>query len=355
MSGTRPLNTACLTGTAEFYVKEFNKPSVRRIGNDQIWSGGRSYVLKQLHKMRYKDEHAFVVQRMEELFDQDDLRTFRKAQADWFEPRDDAVFEQLLQEWLAINPAGEHVPGVIGKSEIGRRVVGSEMVKRPQWRLRPKARTLAQRLFFLNGRLVDRLTFRPWTVNPELVGYVEKKKLLTWPVYAGEQWERERETGVADELPAGALPWSEFPDVLATNPKMSNVAAVLACDAIVDDLDSGSTAANIRGRTGSQPADVDATESGTLLFTLVMSDPAFGNAADDTGKATATASSITDDSSADATGTLGYCRCAATGTNADDVLDGEAGTSGSDFNFDSLSISAGTTVEMTAFTVSVSE
>lgn len=142
---------------------------------------------------------------------------------------------------------------------------------------------------------------------------------------------------------------------MAENTSISNEAAIGAVNFVVDSLDEGTAAANIRGRTGSQPADVDASETGTLLFTLVCSDPAFGGAADATGKATATASAITDDTSADATGTLTYCRAAATGTGADDHIDGNAATSAASFVFNTTSIVAGSTVSMTSWTVSLSE
>ena len=145
---------------------------------------------------------------------------------------------------------------------------------------------------------------------------------------------------------------------MALNTRISNECAILACDAIVDNLDEGTGAAVIQGRTGSQPADPDTTVTGTLLFTLVCSDPAFGNASDAAPGATATASSITDDSSADATGTLGYCRASATNdgsTPLDDHIDGEAGTSSADFNFNTLSIVSGSTVSMTSWTATMPE
>lgn len=129
-------------------------------------------------------------------------------------------------------------------------------------------------------------------------------------------------------------------------------------DAAVDNLDEGAGAAVIQGRTGAQPADPDTAVSGTNLFTLVCSDPAFGNAADAAPGGTATASAITADSSADATGTLGYCRASSTAdgaTPADDHIDGEAGTSGADFNFNTLAIVSGANVDLTAWTVTQPE
>lgn len=140
---------------------------------------------------------------------------------------------------------------------------------------------------------------------------------------------------------------------MATNTRISNAAAIAACDAIVDLLDAGAGAGYIEIRTGAQPADPDTAASGTLLATLTCSDPAFGAAADAAPGATATASSITDDSSADATGTAGYFRAYDSDDNA--IIDGEVGTSGADMNLNSVSISSGATVSVTSWTVTMPE
>jgi hypothetical protein len=144
----------------------------------------------------------------------------------------------------------------------------------------------------------------------------------------------------------------------ALNTRISNVTAILACDAVVDALDEGTGAAVIQGRTGAQPADPDTTVTGTLLFTLVCSDPAFGGAVDAGPGAIATADPITDDPSADATDTVGYLRASSSNDGAaplDDHIDGEAGTSGADFNFNTLAIVTGAVVSMTAWTVTMPE
>lgn len=146
---------------------------------------------------------------------------------------------------------------------------------------------------------------------------------------------------------------------MALNTRISNECAILACDAIVDNLDEGTGAAIIRGYTTAQATDPDtAIGAQTLLFTLVCSDPAFGNAADAAPGGQATASAITDDSAADATDTLAWCRVSATNDGAtplDDHIDGEAGTSGADFNFNTVAIVSGATVSMTAWTVTMPE
>lgn len=142
---------------------------------------------------------------------------------------------------------------------------------------------------------------------------------------------------------------------MPTNFRISNVAAKALADAFDDQVNIGSTAAAIDIRTGAQPADPDTAATGTLLATLTMSDPAFGAATDASPGGLLTAGAITQDSSADATGTACYFRIRATGTGADDVADGECGTSGADLNFNTTSITAGSTVSITSLTVTMPE
>lgn len=137
--------------------------------------------------------------------------------------------------------------------------------------------------------------------------------------------------------------------------KISNACAKAMADTFDDQVNIGSTASVIDIRTGTQPADPDTAATGTLLATLTFSDPAFGAASDGNPGGLLTASAITDDSSADATGTAGYFRIRATGTGADDVADGEVGTSGSDLNFNTTSITSGSTVSITSMTVTMPE
>ncbi|KKN58450.1 hypothetical protein LCGC14_0551820 [marine sediment metagenome] len=145
---------------------------------------------------------------------------------------------------------------------------------------------------------------------------------------------------------------------MALNPRIANVIAILGLDALLDGLDAGAGAATIDGRSGAQPADPDTTITGTRLFANVMTDPAFAGATDGAGKATAAASAISDDTSADATGTLGYNRIGSTTTPPtliDDLIDGECGTSGADYNYNTLAIVSGATVSMSALTIDLSE
>lgn len=137
---------------------------------------------------------------------------------------------------------------------------------------------------------------------------------------------------------------------------ISNVAALAACDAIVDQVDVGSTNAQGRLRiySGSVPTDADtALGAQTLLAELNMSNPAFGAAADIAPGARATASAISDDSSADATGTASFFRIV--NRNVVAVMQGACATSGSELDFNTTSISSGAVVSVTSFTVTVPE
>lgn len=133
--------------------------------------------------------------------------------------------------------------------------------------------------------------------------------------------------------------------------KISTAAAKAACDAVVDLLDGGAGAAYIEIRTGSQPATVGTAASGTLLGTLTCSDPAFGNATT-ASPSVATASAITSDTTADATGTAGWFRAYDSAATA--IIDGSITTSGGggDMILDSTSIIAGGTIALSSWTVS---
>lgn len=136
---------------------------------------------------------------------------------------------------------------------------------------------------------------------------------------------------------------------MALSTKISAGARSAACDAIVDLIDGGASAGYIQVRTGAPPTNPGDANSGTLLATLTMSDPAFGSAS--TG--VATASSITSDSSADASGDAGHFRVF--DSNNVCILQGTAGNSGDTPNmvFDNKSIVAGGVVACSAFTVTV--
>lgn len=126
--------------------------------------------------------------------------------------------------------------------------------------------------------------------------------------------------------------------------QISTPARNAAVDGVVDLLDAGG-AGSLKIFTGTIPATPAAADTGTLLATLPLSATAFGAAS----SGTATAATITSDTSIDATGTAGYWRMySGAGTC---ILQGSVGVSGADLNLDSLSFVAGGTVSITSFTV----
>lgn len=110
------------------------------------------------------------------------------------------------------------------------------------------------------------------------------------------------------------------------------------CDALVDAIDGGAGAGLIEIHTAAFAAK---------LATLTFSDPAYGAAS----SGVAEENSITDDSSADATGTAAVFRVT-TSTPAT-LYEGTVGTSGADINFNSVSFVSGDTVSITDFPVTM--
>jgi hypothetical protein len=111
-------------------------------------------------------------------------------------------------------------------------------------------------------------------------------------------------------------------------------------DLIDDAINAGSGAGLFRIYDGSRPATGGTAT--TLLAELTFSDPAFGAAS----SGVLTASSITGDASANATGTATWFRCV--DSDATFVLDGNVGTSGSDLNLNTTSIVSGVPVNVTS-------
>lgn len=112
-------------------------------------------------------------------------------------------------------------------------------------------------------------------------------------------------------------------------------------------VDAGPAAGTIKIYTGTQPANGDAALSGnTLLGTLTCTDPV-GSVA--TG--TLTFSAITQDASADATGTATWARIQdSTGANVADV---DVGTSGTTIVLNTTSIVIGGPIQITSGTISI--
>jgi hypothetical protein len=116
-------------------------------------------------------------------------------------------------------------------------------------------------------------------------------------------------------------------------------------DAMMDAITTrAGNAALLRIYDGSRPATGGTAT--TLLAELTCGSP-FASAAVD---GVLTAGSISDDTSAAATGTATWFRIVQS-DGSTHVMDGDVGTSGSDLNLDSVSIVAGGTVSVTSFVI----
>lgn len=135
---------------------------------------------------------------------------------------------------------------------------------------------------------------------------------------------------------------------MALDPSITTAAANAAADAVVDLLDAGDSAAQLRIYDGTVPTNVNtALSSNTLLAQLTMSDPAFGSAT----AGVATASAITSDTSADATGTASFFRLGSVNSGTfTAVIQGNVGTSSADLILSSVSITSGGTVAVSSLT-----
>jgi hypothetical protein len=137
--------------------------------------------------------------------------------------------------------------------------------------------------------------------------------------------------------------------------RISNIAAIAACNAIVDLLDGGSGAATVTIFSGSAPTNCEDADTGTTLAVLTCSDPAFGNAADANPGGRATASAVTSDASANATGTAGYFRAKDSNGVVIDQGSVTATGGGGDMEINSVSIVSGVEVAITSWTFTVPE
>jgi len=121
-------------------------------------------------------------------------------------------------------------------------------------------------------------------------------------------------------------------------------------DATAARFDAGSGAATIEIRTGGKPANPQAAATGTLLATFTLNDPAWGAAA--VGVATLdTSPTIT--TTAVAAGTAGWFR--AKDSTGATVLDGTAGTSGTDLIMTNAAVTNGQVLNLIAGTITQPE
>lgn len=142
---------------------------------------------------------------------------------------------------------------------------------------------------------------------------------------------------------------------MAADPCLTQAAAQALLDALETALNAG-TAAVIQGYAADvgRPADADAANTNTLLFTLTCSASIFTSKTDGNPNAVGTLAAVTDDSSADATGTLDFFRIS-TQSAGTVVMQGTAATASADLIMNTVSITSGSTVSLTSGTVTVPE
>lgn len=127
-----------------------------------------------------------------------------------------------------------------------------------------------------------------------------------------------------------------------------DAATILAVNAFTATLNSGF----LRIYTGTQPA-VNGAITGTQLASLTFSATAFPTAVASGGVVTATANAITS-ASAGNTGTAGYhALLQSNGTTI--VATGTVGTSGSDLNMSTTSVTSGNTVACSSYLINMAE
>lgn len=137
---------------------------------------------------------------------------------------------------------------------------------------------------------------------------------------------------------------------MAADPQMTNAAAITTLNAMLAILNTGG-AGNIKLYTGSVPTDMTAGPTGTLLATLTLSATAFPTATTVSTDASATANAITSDTNAAASGTATYFRASnGAGTR---VIQGTVGTATSDMILNTTTITAGDTVAITSWVVTL--
>lgn len=137
--------------------------------------------------------------------------------------------------------------------------------------------------------------------------------------------------------------------------RISNAVAKAMADAFTGQADAG-TAAVIEIYDGTQPADPDtAITTQTLLASLTMSATSFPAASDGNPGGVLTANAITDDSSADATGTASWFRIK-TQAGGTAICDGSVGTTSSfDLQLNTTSITAGSVVSISSCVLTMPE
>lgn len=137
---------------------------------------------------------------------------------------------------------------------------------------------------------------------------------------------------------------------MTTKPVMSIAAAKAALDTLTGLVTASAT---LKIYTGAQPATTLTAEAGTLLATTTFGATPFpaSTSATANGLATATANAIASETNAPNSGTAGHFRIATTAPTV--ILQGNVGTAGADLNLNTLTITAGDTVAVTSFKITL--
>ncbi len=332
---SRTLDKATLDVAAKHYAGLFMSDS---------GAMNSAWVIAQFHQFAFKDAYDHLVVGVKANLGPAAVERWDAAVKKDHEPRTDKVLEELLAKNLAIDLNGDHIEGQIGTNSLGGRRVGTHIIEvEAPWSIMRR----------------NRLGLPKTAEHREVL---QKVVPLDWPIYAGEEEERARsQGGVADPIPnkvANALGTFLKDESGALATRISIEAAILGCDALVNAVDEGSVGGTIDGRTTPRPANVNDAVTGSALFIMTMAATAFNGASDDTPGAIKTANAVVDEASAIATGTLLYVRCSSSNsadTPLNDHIEGEAGTSGADWNFNTLAIVAAATVSTTSWTVTLPE
>lgn len=125
--------------------------------------------------------------------------------------------------------------------------------------------------------------------------------------------------------------------------RLSTAARNASSNAVVDLIDAGPAAGQLKIYSGNQPATADDAVAGTLLATVALADPAFGDAANGAAQM-ADPAAVT----AAATGTAGWFRI--TDSTGATVMDGSVSdnTGNGDLKLSTTSLQSGGSVDIAA-------
>lgn len=129
--------------------------------------------------------------------------------------------------------------------------------------------------------------------------------------------------------------------------RLSVALANTLANAVDDEVNGGAGDGTLKIYSGTQPATADDAASGTLLATFTLEATAFGAAS----SGTITLAGVPMTVAAGNSGTAGWFRIEQ--SDGDNVLDGSVGTSGSQINLNTTSITSGVNVTITSGTITM--